>query len=106
MKHLKHEFDKLSFKETLMYAITIVSLLAGFILLFCGMIIPPKGEIHDSVLAAFGFVLCFVGALLGLDLKYANITASFKKTIIEMLTSLAEGKETDTGNSGINLEKH
>ncbi|MDE6379095.1 MAG: hypothetical protein K2L11_01375 [Muribaculaceae bacterium] len=105
MKHLKQEFDKLSFKDTLMYAIAIVSLIAGFVIIFCGMLLPPKGETHDSVLTAFGLVLIFVGTLLGLDMKYANMTASFKQTIIEMISSLKESRETEKKDSVINLEK-
>ena len=98
MKHLKEEFDKLTFKETLMYCITIISLLAGFVLLFCGLFIAPKGEIHESVLTAFGIVLVFVGMLLGLDLKYSNMTASFKKVILDMLSEM-NGKEQERVNT-------
>lgn len=92
MKHLKQEFDKLSFKDTLMYAIVIASITAGFALIFCALFIPPKGEIHESVLMAFGIILVFVGTVLGLDMKYANVTASFKKAIIEMVASLHDEK--------------
>ncbi len=70
MKHLKQEFDKLSFKDTLSYTILILCLIAAFVLLFCGMFIPPEGEIHDSVLTAFGIILLFVASILGLDIRY------------------------------------
>ena len=52
MKHLKQEFDKLSFKEVMVYSIGLLTLIAAFVMLFMGMLIPPEGEIHDSVLYA------------------------------------------------------
>ncbi|MBD5583884.1 MAG: hypothetical protein HDQ88_02295 [Clostridia bacterium] len=91
MRHLKEEFDKLSFKETLMYALSVVSLTAGYVLLFCALLIAPRGEIHDSVLTAFGLMLVFVGTILGLDMKYDNKTSAFKRTVLELLEGL--GKE-------------
>lgn len=42
----------------------------GCTLLICGFISPPKGEIHSSVLIAFGEILTFVGALFGIDYHY------------------------------------
>lgn len=44
--------------------------LAGIVLLFIGTAIPPEGEIHSSVLVAFGEVSTFAGALFGVDYRY------------------------------------
>lgn len=44
--------------------------LAGLTLLFMGFWMPPEGEIHNSVLIAFGEVSTFAGALFGVDYKY------------------------------------
>ena len=43
----------------------------------CGMIIaafivPPTGEIHPSVLTAFGEILTFAGAVMGIDYNYRS----------------------------------
>ena len=46
--------------------------LAGITLLFMGLWMPPRGEIHSSVLVAFGEVSTFAGALLGVDYKYRS----------------------------------
>ena len=42
----------------------------GGTLLIAGFCCPPLGEIHHSVLIAFGEVLTFSGALIGIDYKY------------------------------------
>ena len=42
----------------------------GILLLIAGFTIPPVGEIHHSVLIAFGEILTFSGSLIGIDYKY------------------------------------
>ena len=42
----------------------------GGMLLIAGFCCPPLGEIHHSVLIAFGEVLTFSGSLIGIDYKY------------------------------------
>lgn len=66
MKHLKQEFDKLTFKEVIIYSLAVVTMLSGLTLLFAGLFIPPEGEIHGSVLTAFGSVCIFVASLLAI----------------------------------------
>ena len=41
MKHLKQEFDKLTFKEVIIYILAIVVMITGLSLLFIGLFIPP-----------------------------------------------------------------
>ena len=45
---------------------------AGAGLLIAGFTVSPTGEIHSSVLVAFGETLTFVGALFGIDYRYRN----------------------------------
>ena len=42
----------------------------GCALLACGIFTPPVGEIHYSILIAFGEILTFSGSLIGIDYKY------------------------------------
>ena len=42
----------------------------GGMLLIAGFCCPPLGEIHHSVLIAFGEVLTFSGSLIGIDYHY------------------------------------
>ncbi len=94
MKHLKQEFDKLTFKETIVYSLAMISTIAGFTLVFLGMYLPPKGQIHESVLTAFGLILIFVGSLLGISMHYNNQLFSFKKSITEYLRECGITPET------------
>lgn len=88
MKHLKQEFDKLTFKEVIIYTLAVVTMLAGLSLLFVGLYIPPEGEIHGSVLTAFGSICIFVASLLGISLHYANELDKFKNTVQEQLDGI------------------
>ena len=46
--------------------------MGGMILLFCGVFIAPQGEIHESLLVAFGEIATFAGALMGVDYVYKS----------------------------------
>lgn len=39
-------------------------------LLIAGFLLPPRGEIHNSVLVAFGEILTFAGAVFGMRYHY------------------------------------
>ena len=57
-------------KLTIQVIIAIILILAGLTLLFLGFHTPPIGQIHDSVLIAYGESSTFAGALLGIDYTY------------------------------------
>ena len=88
MKHLKQEFDKLTFKEVIIYILAIVTMASGISLLFIGLFIPPEGEIHQTVLTAFGLISIFVASLLGISIHYENQLEKIKSNIEERLSSI------------------
>ena len=57
-------------KATLQLISAIVLIIVGCGLLIAGFLMPPPGEIHNSVLIAFGEILTFAGALFGIDYHY------------------------------------
>lgn len=57
-------------KLTLQLSAAVFLILIGCSLLIAGFVIPPHGEIHNSVLIAFGEILTFAGALFGIDYHY------------------------------------
>ena len=44
--------------------------LGGMALLYIGVSIDPKGEIHETVLVAFGEAATFAGSIMGIDYHY------------------------------------
>ena len=58
-------------------AITAIILLTfGIILAFVALLMPPPGEIHDSVLYIFAQILIYCGSIFGID---SYITQKIKK---------------------------
>lgn len=57
-------------KLNVQLVIACVVTLSGLALLFFGFWVSPTGEIHNSVLVAFGEAISFAGALLGIDYTY------------------------------------
>lgn len=53
-------------------ALGVTLVLAGLALLIAAFYVPPTGEIHSSVLVAYGETLTFAGALLGIDAHYKS----------------------------------
>ncbi|MCM1310831.1 MAG: hypothetical protein NC301_07400 [Bacteroides sp.] len=53
-------------------ALGVALTLAGVALLIAAFYVPPTGEIHSSVLVAYGETLTFAGALLGIDAHYKS----------------------------------
>lgn len=90
MRHLKQEFDKLTFKEVIIYTLAVVAMMAGLTLLFIGLYIQPEGEIHGSVLTAFGSICVFVASLLGISFHYASELDNLKANIQERLDEITK----------------
>lgn len=61
--------EKIS-RMTVQLWVACVMCLAGLVLVFSGFWVDPEGEIHSSVLVAFGEVITFAGALFGVDYSY------------------------------------
>ena len=54
-------------KPTITLISAIILIAVGCGLLIAGFIVPPPGEIHNSVLVAFGEILTFAGAVFGMN---------------------------------------
>ena len=48
----------------------VILTLSGIALLWTAFLVVPRGEIHNSVLLAFGEMSTFAGALFGIDYKH------------------------------------
>lgn len=85
----KKKFDDKLFKITLQSIVAGVVILAGIVLIFLGFYADPLGEIHPSVLTAFGEASTLGGALLGVD-------ASYKTKMYTLDQEYKKKHETDT----------
>lgn len=57
-------------KPTIQLLAAVFLIVVGCGLLIAGFIVPPPGEIHNSVLIAFGEILTFAGAVFGMKYHY------------------------------------
>lgn len=89
MKHLKTEFDKLTFKEFLTYMLAILCIITGTVAVYLSLYIPPVGEVHNSVLTYFGICSTFSGMLLGISMHYNTELNRFKSKVTDMLRTNA-----------------
>ena len=64
----KHLSSKIMKKIQLLLSVGLC--VFGGMLLVAGFVAPPIGEIHHSLLIAFGELLTFSGSLIGIDYRY------------------------------------
>lgn len=63
------EKDKSNIIQLIIAAIVVIG---GMILLYVGVAYDPKGEIHETVLIAFGEAATFAGSIMGVDYHYKS----------------------------------
>ncbi len=59
-------------KLTIQLILAVSMAVFGCIMIVAAFLVPPTGEIHPSVLTAFGEILTFAGAVLGIDYNYKS----------------------------------
>ena len=57
-------------KHTIQLILSVAMAIFGCAMIVVSFFVDPKGEIHPSVLAAFGEILTFAGAIIGVDYNY------------------------------------
>lgn len=65
-KRKKHSIMRLDLQLISAFVLSV----GGLVLLFCGIFIDPQGQIHETLLVAFGETATFAGALFGIDYVY------------------------------------
>lgn len=85
MRHIKSEFDKLTFKEFFTFGLAAACMAAAFVLVFVGIYMPPQGEIHPTIITIFGLCLGFVGAILGINNLYEIKTEKMRAEILDLV---------------------
>lgn len=74
-------------------AIAVILIVFGMILLVLAFFAPPIGEIHSSVLVAYGEVMTFAGALIGIHYRYR-----YKEYVRDMHNKAQNEIDSASGN--------
>lgn len=77
-------------KITTQSVLAFILIIFGMALVMLAMFMPPRGEIHPSVITVFGMLLVAAGAFLGIDLNF-----QFKSYLNSLQSS---GGNTDGGH--------
>ena len=73
--------------------------LAGIGLLYLGTLLAPQGEIHETVLVAYGEVLTFSGSLMGIDYRYKRKTTNDQSPITNDQSSITNNQSPITNDN-------
>ena len=65
-------FDAITPRDKVQFAIAIGLMVFGCTLLVIGLVADPLGQIHQSVLVAFGEVATLAAGVMGIDAIYTN----------------------------------
>lgn len=79
-------WSELSYRDKVAYSVTIGAFVIGVALSITGMVLPPVGEIHPSVITLVGLFLSFAGALLGISHHFENELGKFKASVEQKLS--------------------
>jgi len=86
-------------KETISFGAAIGMLMFGVILTTAGFLMPPPGEIHDSVLYVLGQCLLFAGGVMGVSAyttgRMRHIEDSVKRDIDNRFRAYERGLSGD-----------
>ena len=78
-------WSELSYRDKVAYTVTIGAFVIGVVLSITGMILPPVGEVHPTVITLVGLFLSFAGALLGISHHFENELGKFKASVEQKL---------------------
>ena len=79
-------WSELSYRDKVAYTVTIGAFIIGVALSITGMILPPVGEVHPTVITLVGLFLSFSGALLGISHHFENELGKFKASVEQKLS--------------------
>lgn len=79
-------WSELSYRDKVAYSVTIGAFVIGVALSVTGMVLPPVGEVHPTVITLVGLFLSFAGALLGISHHFESELGKFKATVEQKLS--------------------
>lgn len=67
-----NKMDSVTPRDKVQFGMAIGLMAFGCVVLLIGLLYPPEGQIHNSVLVAFGEIATLVAGILGIDAIYTN----------------------------------
>lgn len=86
--------DEVTPRDKVQFGIAIGLMIFGCVVLLIGLLTPPEGQIHQSVLVAFGEIATLAAGVLGIDAIYTN---KLQKIVAELKKE--NGKEQEPTNN-------
>lgn len=86
--------DEVTPRDKVQFGIAIGLMVFGCIVLLIGLLTPPEGQIHNTVLVAFGEIATLAAGVLGIDAIYTN---KLQKIVAELKAGENEKKEQANG---------
>ena len=80
-------------KVSIQFWSALAMLVGGYALAVAGFIVPPKGEISDSVLWIFSQCLIYAGSIFGVSIYYGRIVHQFEGKIMQTLDKAIQDEE-------------
>lgn len=81
--------DSVTPRDRVQFGMAIGLMVFGCAILLIGLITPPEGQIHNSVLVAFGEIATLVAGILGIDAIYTN-------KLQKIIANLKDSKEVQS----------
>lgn len=88
-------------KEIVAHIAAGLLLIFGMAMVIAGFIVPPSGEVHDSILWVFGQTLVFSGAVLGISLHMDNSVKTIESKLEEKLHKKLHDELTEEMNEDV-----
>ncbi len=86
------ETARMDVKTKFAIGTAVVAFVVGWGLTIAGFIIPPKGEVHDSVLWILGQALVYTASVLGIGMYFNNQMAKFRADTRRYIRDIEQGK--------------
>lgn len=84
--------EKLDIKTKFAIGTAVVAFVVGWGMTIAGFIIPPKGEVHDSVLWILGQALVYTASVLGIGMYFNNQMAKFRSDTRRYIRDIEHGR--------------
>ena len=87
--------EKLDIKTKFAIGTAVIAFVVGWGMTIAGFIIPPKGEVHDSVLWILGQALVYTASVLGIGMYFNNQMAKFRADTRRYIRDIEQGREPE-----------